>query len=175
MALSFTEKKLVVKEVAQVAQDAISLVAAEYNGLSALQMTKLRQQARDVNVHIRVVKNNLANLALQDTDFDCITQSLSGPLFLAFSMDAPGAAARLLRDFAKDNDKLAVKAIALNGDLIDASNIDAVANLPTYEEAIVKLLLTFKAPITKFVRTTVAPQVKLVRTLTAVKNKLENN
>lgn len=168
MALNLDDKKAIVDEVSQQAQQALSLVGADYRGLSVSEMTTLRAQARDAGVYLRVVRNTLARRAVDGTDFDCVKESLVGPLVLAFSNDNPGAAARIFRDFAKDHKALEVKMLSVGGKLLEASQLDAVASLPTYDEAISQLMSVMKAPIDKFVRTLAAPHTKLVRTFAAV-------
>lgn len=170
MALSLADKKNVVAEVAQVAASAVSVVAAEYRGLTVSDMTRLREQARKSGVYLRVVRNTLARRALEGTDFACMHEVLTGPLFLAFSQTEPSAAARLLRDFTKEHEVVVVKAISLDGKLLAGSELKTVAALPTKEEAISKFLCVLKAPITKFVQTLVEPHAKLVRTFAAVRD-----
>lgn len=170
MTLSLADKKIVVKNVAEVAGKAISLVAAEYRGLTGEEMVKLRSNARSAGVDLRVVRNTLAKRALQGTSFECIVDELTGPLFLAFSIDEPSAAARVVRDFAKDHDALKVRALSISGELLGAADIDAIAKLPTYEESLSMLMRLLKAPVEKFVRTLAAPNLKLVRTLMAVRD-----
>ncbi len=170
MTFSLADKKIVVKSVADVAGKAISLVAAEYRGLHVTEMTELRKNARNAGVDLRVVRNTLARRALTGTSFECITDELKGPLFLAFSIDEPSAAARVVRDFAKDHDALKVKALSINGELLSAKDLDVIAKLPTYDEAIGTIMRLLKAPVEKFVRTLAAPNLKLVRTLMAVRD-----
>jgi large subunit ribosomal protein L10 len=121
-------------------------------------------------VYLRVVKNTLARRAVEGTQFECIGSSLKGPLVLAFSQNDPGAAARLVKAFAKDNDKLVTTLVSLGGALLTAKDLDRVASLPTRDQALSMLLGTLKAPITKFVATVAAPHAKLVRTIAAVKD-----
>lgn len=172
MKLKLNDKKEIVAEVAEVASSAVSVVAAEYRGLTAAEMTQLRASARkaQANVDLRIVRNTLARIAFTGTEYECLNDSLTGPILLAFSSDEPGAAARLMRDFAKDHDKLNVKAISLGGQLYDKSHLDAVAKLPTKSEAIARLMSVMQAPITKLVRTMAEPQAKLVRLLAAVRD-----
>jgi len=106
MALNLEDKKALVAEVAEVAAHAQSVVAAEYRGLTVSQMTELRARARRQGVYMRVVKNTLARKALAGTTFESVGPKLKGPLMLAFSKDDPGAAARVVKDFAKGNEKL---------------------------------------------------------------------
>ena len=168
MALTLAEKKAVITGLNDVASKAISVVAADYRGLSVPEMTQLRANARDSGVTIVVIRNRLARRAFENTAYECMRDVLVGPLFLAFSMQEPGAAARVLRDFAKEHEQLEVKALSMDGKLLDASALKAVANLPTYDEALAKFMLVLKAPVTKFVQTLVAPHTKLVRTIAAI-------
>lgn len=175
MPLTLTDKQAVVAEVNEVAKNSISVVAADYRGLSVGEMTELRANARKAGVYLRVVRNTLSRRALDGTDFECVRDELTGPLFLAFSQDAPGAAARLVRDFAKEHEKLEVKALSLGGKLYDGSHLNAVASLPTKDEAIAKLLFVMKAPVEKFVRTLAEPHAKLVRTVAAVRDQKQQS
>ena len=168
MALRLVDKKAVVAEVNDVAQRAFSAVAAEYRGLTAGQMDELRKQARESGVYLHVVKNTLAKRAVEDTDFECLNPALVGPIILGFSMEDPGAVGRVLKGFAKDNDKLVITGVAIGGNLMDGKAIEQLASLPTYEEAIAILMGTMQAPIGKFVRTVAEPTAKFVRTVQAV-------
>jgi len=170
VALSFEEKKAIVADVAEVAASAHSAVAAEYNGLSAEDMTELRARARSGGVYLRVVKNTLARRAIDGTDFDCMKDALTGPLVLAFSQEDPGSAARVLKDFAKENDKLVVKVLSVGGQLLAASELDRLASLPTKEQAISMLMSVMQAPISKLARTLNEVPGKLVRTVAAVRD-----
>ncbi|MEK7322069.1 MAG: 50S ribosomal protein L10 [Pseudomonadota bacterium] len=172
--LTRQEKEAIVAEVAVVARDAQSAIAAEYRGLSVEKMTKLRVDARKAGVYIRVVKNTLARRALMGTGYECMGDSLIGPLVLAFSKDEPAAAARIIRDFAKDNDKLVVRAIALSGKLLAPGDLAALATMPTRDEAISKLMAVMKAPVEKLARTIKAPADKLVRTIAAVREQKQS-
>lgn len=168
--LNKEQKEAIVAEVAIVARGAHSAIAAEYRGLTVEQMTKLRQDARTAGVYLRVVRNTLARRALTDTGYACMSDSLKGPLVLAFSKEEPGAAARVMRDFAKDNDKLVVKVIALSGNLLTPGDLAALATMPTRDEALSQLLAAMKAPIGKLASTLQAPVGKLVRTVAAVRD-----
>ncbi len=121
MALALDDKKAVVEEVAAIAAEAHSAVAAEYRGLTVTEMTELRRMARDSGVYLRVVKNTLARRAFEGTEFACMNDDLKGPLVLAFSLEDPGSSARLVRDFAKEHDKLSARLVAVGGQLYDAS------------------------------------------------------
>ena len=170
MALNIEQKKAVVAEVAEVARVALAAVAAEYRGLTVEEMTDLRVKARENGVFVKVVKNTLVRRAVEGTEFECMQDSLSGPLLLAFSMEDPGAAARVVKDYVKSNDKLIAKLVAVGGAVYPASELDRLSSLPTYEQAIAILMGVMKAPIEKFVRTLAEPHTKLVRTFAAVRD-----
>ena len=174
MVLKIDDKKAIVSEVAGVAKQALSLVAAEYSGLTVAQITEFRKLAREKGVHVRVVRNTLARRALQETQFACIQQELIGPLMLAFSKDDPGAAARLIKEFVKQNEKLKVKALAIDNQLLPAEGLEKLASLPTRDEAIALLMSVMNAPITQFVRTLAEPHAKLVRTIAAIRAQKES-
>ena len=170
MALNLEGKKVLVSEVSAVAATAQSLVAAEYRGLTVGQMTDLRSKARAAGVFVRVIKNTLARKALAGTAFEVIGPTLKGPLVLAFSKEDPGAAARVIKDFAKANDKLVPTNLSIGGAVLSAKDLDKVASLPTKEQALSQLLGVIKAPIQKLVATIQAPQVKFVRTVVAIRD-----
>jgi large subunit ribosomal protein L10 len=170
MPLNLEDKKALVAEVAEIAASAQSVVAAEYRGITVSQMTDLRAKARAQGVYMRVVKNTLARKAVAGTSFEAIGSHLKGPLVLAFSKDDPGAAARVVKDFAKANDKLVATLVSLGGPVLSGKDLDKVAALPTREQALSQLLGVLKAPIEKFVRTVAAPHTKLVRTIAAVRD-----
>ena len=168
MALNIEQKKAVVAEVADTASKALAAVAAEYRGLTVEEMTELRVKAREGGVVLTVAKNTLVRRAVEGTEYECMQDSLTGPLLLAFSMDDPGAAARLVKDYSKDHEKLIAKLVAVGGQLYDASELERLSKLPTYDQAIAILMGVMKAPIEKFVRTLAEPHTKLVRTVAAV-------
>jgi len=170
MALNFEQKKAVVAEVADAASKALAAVAAEYRGLTVEEMTELRVQARKDGVYVKVAKNTLVRRAVEGTEYECMQDSLAGPLLFAFSMSDPGAAARLVKDYAKGHDKLIAKLVAVGGQLYDASELERLSNLPTYDQAIAMLMAVMKAPVEKFVRTLAEPTAKLVRTVAAVRD-----
>lgn len=173
MALNIEQKKAIVAEVADVAGGAYSAIAAEYRGLSVEVMTELRKEARNNGVYLRVVKNTLARRAVEDTDFACMQDGLTGPLVLAFSQEDPGSAARIIKDFAKDNDALVVKMVSISGKLLDPSEIGTLAKMPTYDEAISILMATMKAPVQKLTTTLNEVPGKLVRTVAAIRDAKE--
>jgi len=170
MALNLEQKKAVVAEMAGAANKALAAVAAEYRGLTVEEMTELRAKARDEGVFLKVAKNTLVSRAVEGTEYECMQEALTGPLLFAFSMDDPGAAARLVKDYAKSHDKLIAKLVAVGGQLYDASELERLSSLPTYDQAIAMLMGVMKAPIEKFVRTLAEPHTKLVRTVAAVRD-----
>ena len=167
MSLTMKQKQAVVAEVAAAAAAAPAAVAAEYSGLNVAEMTALRRSARDAGIYLKVVRNTLARRALEGTQFDCMRATLTGPLLLAFSNEEPGSAAKVIRNFARENDKLVVRLIALDGRLLDSSDIERVANLPTLEQARSMLLGLFQAPLGKFLRAVSEPEAKFLRLLEA--------
>jgi len=170
MALHLEDKKALVAEVAEVAAKAQSVVAAEYRGLTVGQMTELRAKARKQGVYMRVVKNTLARKALAGTSFEAVGPKLKGPLVLAFSKDDPGAAARVVKDFAKAHEKLVAKLVSLGGQILPGAELEKVASLPTREQALSLLLGVLKAPMSKLVRTLAEPPAKLARTVAAIRD-----
>ena len=174
MPLNLEDKKALVTEVSAVAARSVSVVAAEYRGLTVTQMTDLRAKARAQGVYMRVVKNTLARKAVAGTSFECIGPALKGPLVLAFSKEDPGAAARVIKAFAKDNDKLVATLVSLGGQLLPGKDIDRVASLPTREQALAMLMGVMRAPIQKLVGTLNAAPSKLVRTLAAVRDQRQS-
>lgn len=170
MPLSLEQKKSVVTAVAKVANEAHSAVAAEYRGLTVSEMTRLRNSARSGGVFLKVVKNTLARRALEGTDFECMSDELVGPLLLAFSLEDPGAAARVVKDFSKEHEELVTKLVAIGGQVYPAGELDRLAKLPSRDEAISMLMGVMKQPVEKFVRTMAEPHAKLARTLAAVRD-----
>jgi large subunit ribosomal protein L10 len=173
MALNLEQKKSIVSEVAEVASSALSAVAAEYKGLSSVQMTNLRAAARQEGVYVRVVKNNLARRAVAGTEFECMQQALVGSLVLAFSMSDPGAAARVMKEFVKTNKQMEVKLVSVGGKLFPASDLDRLSKMPTKLQAISMLMSVIKAPVQKLASTINEVPSKLVRTLAAVRDQKE--
>jgi large subunit ribosomal protein L10 len=170
MPLNLEDKKALVTEVSAIAAKAQSVVAGEYRGITVAQMTELRSKARGQGVYMRVVRYTLARKALAGTTFEVIGPKLKGPLVLAFSKDDPGAAARVVKDFAKANEKFVPTLVSLGGQVLSPKDLDKVASLPTKELAIAQLMGLLKAPIQKLVRTLAEPQAKLVRTIAAVRD-----
>lgn len=170
MALSLEQKKAVVAEIAGVATEAHSLVVSEYRGSTVEDFTEMRTEARKSGVYLKVAKNSLVKRAVQGTDFECVADSLAGPMIYAFSQEDPGCAARLIKDFAKKNDKLVTKVVSIGGKMFEASELERLASLPTKEQAIGQLMSVMKAPVEKFVRTLAEPHAKLVRTVAAIRD-----
>ena len=170
MPLNLEDKKSIVAEVSAVAADAHSAVAAEYAGLTVEEMTDLRVKARQGGVYLRVVKNTLARRALEGTSFECMKDGLVGPLVLAFSQEDPGSAARLIKDFAKEHDKLVPKLVSIGGEMLAAGEIERLAKMPTRDQAISMLMAVMKAPVEKLARTLNEVPGKLVRTVAAIRD-----
>lgn len=169
MSLSLDDKKAVVAEVSKELKGAQAAMLAEYRGLTVAQMTTLRRKAHDQKVYLRVVKNTLARRAAQGTEYECLAEQMVGPLAYAISTD-PVAVAKLLADFAKDNDKLKIKAAAMSGKLMTLAQVQALAKLPAREQLLSMLLGTMQAPVANFVRTLNEIPTKFVRGLAAVRD-----
>lgn len=172
MGLNLSEKQAVVAEVAEQVSKAQVIVVAEYRGLEVGNITALRKQAREGGVYLRVLKNTLARRAVEGTPFAALADKMVGPLIYGISTD-PVAAAKVLNGFAKDNDKLVIKAGAMANYLMDVNGVKALATMPSREELLSKLLGTMQAPITQFVRTLNEVPTKFVRGLAAVKEAKE--
>jgi large subunit ribosomal protein L10 len=160
MALNLDGKKAVVAEVQEAAKDALSAVVADARGVSVTAITELRKEARDNGVWMKVVRNTLAKRAVEGTDFECLSDAFVGPTLIAFSSEHPGAGARIFKDFAKKNDKFELKTASFEGNVVD---VELLASLPTYDEAIARLMSVMKE----------ASAGKLVKTLAAVKEAKE--
>ncbi|TDB52405.1 50S ribosomal protein L10 [Photorhabdus khanii] len=163
MALNLQDKQAIVAEVSEVAKGALSAVVADSRGVTVGKMTELRKAGREAGVYIRVVRNTLIRRAVEGTEYECLKEAFVGPTLIAFSNEHPGAAARLFKEFAKANPAFEIKAAAFEGEFIPAANIDRLATLPTYEEAIARLMSTMKEAVAG----------KLVRTLAALRESRE--
>ncbi|HBX36619.1 MAG TPA: 50S ribosomal protein L10 [Pseudohongiella sp.] len=170
MAIRLEDKKQIVSEVNEAANNALSAVLADYRGVTVSSLTSLRKKAREEGVYLRVVRNTLLKRAVDGTQYECIREVLTGPTILAFSMEDPGAAARVLKDFAKENDKFEVKALSVGGKLLGADQIDALAKLPTYDQAVSMLMSVMLAPVTKLVQTFNEVPTKVTRAVAAVRD-----
>lgn len=174
MALNLEDKKAIVAEVNGTAANALSLVIADARGVNVTDMTALRAQARENKVDLRVVRNTLARRAFEGTEFECVAGELTGPSLFGFSMEDPGAAARLFKDFAKDNENFEVKALSISGQLLDNGQLDVLASLPTLEQALGQLASVMIAPVTKLVRTFNEVPTKVTRVVAAVKDQKQS-
>ena len=170
MPIGLKEKQAIVAEVNATAQAALSAVMADYRGVSVDAMTALRASAREAGVQVRVIRNTLAKRAFEGTDFECMNDALLGPCVLAFALEDPGAAARVFKDFAKDNSEFEIKALSVGGELLAADQIDALAKLPTRDKALSMLLAVMQAPVTKLVRTMNDIPGRVTRVVAAVKD-----
>ena len=173
MSITREQKTKIVNDLNAVAQSALSAVTADYCGLSVAQMNDLRSQAREKNVYLRIARNTLIKRAIEGTEFVCLNDALSGPVLLAFSKEEPGAAARLMRDFKKKHKQLEVKSLAIGGEVLPGSDLDKIAKLPTYDEAIATLMSVLNAPVTQLVRTIREPYAQAVRAVAAVRDQKE--
>ena len=172
MSLSLEQKKAVVESVSNVLAGAQAAALADYRGLTVAQMTDLRRQARESQVYLRVIKNNLARRAVEGSRFECLKEEFVGPVVLAAGED-PVAVAKVLSKFAKDNKLLRVKVAAMGGKLISTAELDTLAKLPGREQLLAQLLGTMQAPIQSFVRILNEVPSKFVRTLAAVRDSKE--
>jgi len=167
MALNLTQKKEVVAELAEVAASAHSLVASEYLGLTVEQLTGLRKKARESGVYLKVAKNTLVSRAVENTDYAVVKDALTGPLLYAFSQEDPGAAGRLIKDFAKTADKLKPRLVAIGGQQYPGTHVDVLASLPTREQALAMLVGLFAQPATMLARVLAEPAASLARVVNA--------
>ena len=167
MALRLEDKKALVKEVNAVAGDSVTAIAAEYRGLTVEEMTELRKRARSAGVYMRVIKNTLARRAVAGTEFECMQTTLKGPILLAFSKEDPGAAARIIKDFAKEHNALQAVSLSAGGQLMPGSDLAKMAEMPTLDQARAMLLGVFVAPMSQLVRTLAEPAAMLARTMSA--------
>ncbi|WP_415058826.1 50S ribosomal protein L10 [Halopseudomonas sp.] len=156
MAIKLEDKKAIVAEVNEAAKGALSAVVADARGVSVAAMTSLRRDAREAGVTLRVVRNTLMRRAVEGTQYECLNDVFTGPTLIGFSNEHPGAAARLFKEFAKSQSAFEIKAAAFEGNFLAASQIDILATLPTYDEAISQLMSVIQGVTSKFVRTLAA-------------------
>ena len=175
MPIGLEDKAAIVAEVNETATRALSAVMADYRGVSVDNMTSLRQQAREAGVHVRVIRNTLAKRAFQGTEFECLNEALLGPNILAFSLEDPGAGARVFKDFAKENDSFEVKALSIGGKMLPPEQIDVLAKLPTRDQALSILMSVMQAPITKLARTLNDVPGRVVRLVAAVRDQKQQD
>lgn len=170
MTLRLEDKQAIVAELHEVASQALSLVVVNARGVSVTDMVKIRAEARASNVYMQVVKNTLIARAVADTSFSVLTDALQGPSLLAFALDSPGIAARICKKYASELDHFNVSMLVLDGELLEASRLEAVASLPTQEEGLALVMGTLQAPIAKLARTSNEIIGKFVRTLAAYRD-----
>lgn len=175
MALNLAGKQAIVADVNETASNAISLVVADARGVNVTDLTELREQARANNVSLRVVKNSLAKRAFEGTEFECLQEALVGPSIFGFSMEDPGAAARLFKAFAKQNQNFEVKVLSISGQMLDKEQLDVLATLPTFEQALGQLVGVMIAPVTKLVRTFNDVPGQVTRVVAAVRDQKEQD
>lgn len=168
VVLSLNDKKAIVSEVSEQAKQAVSALGVDYRGISVTDLTELRKRGRDNGVYMKVVRNTLAKRAIEGTDFECMKDSLTGPMLLAFCKDDPGAPARLVKDFMKQAQCLEVKVLSIGGKALGGEALDKIAALPTKEQALGQLASVMQAPVSKMVRTIAETYTKLVRVVNAV-------
>ena len=155
MGLNLQEKQAVVAEVGVQVAQAQTIVLAEYRGIKVGDITKLRADARKSGVYFHVLKNTLARRAVQGTPFEALAEKMVGPLVYSISAD-PVAAAKVVHEFAKTNDKLVIKAGAMAGSVMSADEVKVLAAIPSRNELIARLMATMNATTSKFVRTLAA-------------------
>ena len=170
MPIGLKEKQAIVAEVNETAQAALSAVMADYRGVTVDAMTQLRKSARESGVQVRVIRNTLAKRAFEGTELECMNEALTGPCIVAFAMEDPGASARLFKDFAKEQEAFEIKALSVGGKLLPAEQIDALAKLPTRDEALALLMAVMQAPVTKLVRTMNDIPGRVTRAVAAVRD-----
>lgn len=169
MSLNLEQKQAIVAEVSEVLAGAQVAIVAEYRGLTVAQMTALRRNARKSDIYVRVVKNTLVRRAVKGSQFEGLSDHLFGPLAFTAGKD-PAALAKLLTEFAKDNEKFRITAGSMQGKLMSKAEMDALAKLPSREILLAMLMGTMLAPVQKFVQTLNEVPAKFVRTLAAVRD-----
>ena len=174
MPIGLKEKQAIVAEMKETASQALSAVMADYRGVSVAGMTELRKIARESGVRVRVIRNSLAKRALEGTSFECMSEAIIGPNVLAFSLDEPGAGARVFKDFAKENEEFEIKGLCIGGKLLPADQIDVLAKLPTREEALATLMAVMQAPAIKLLRTLNDFPAKVTRVVAAVRDQKQD-
>jgi len=173
--LGLKEKQAIVAEVNETASSAISAVVADYRGVSVEGMTELRKLAREQSVQVRVIRNTLARRAFEGTEFECMNEVLLGPNILAFSLQEPGAGARVFKDFAKANSAFEIRALSIGGKLLPADQIDILAKIPTRDQALAMLISVMLAPVTKLTRTLNDVPARVTRAVAAVRDQKQQD
>jgi len=174
VALGLEDKKAIVADVNETAMNALSLVVADARGVTVSDMTALRKLARENKVYLKVIRNTLARRAFDGTEYECVKDSLVGPSLFGFSMEDPGAAARIFKDFAKENDKFEVKVLSVGGEQLGPGDLDVLAKLPTRDQALATLAATLMAPVTKLARTFNEVPSKVTRAVAAVRDQKQD-
>ena len=169
MPMRIEDKKVAIDELQKIAAKSVSAVIADYHGTSVSELTRLRQQARESKVFLKVIRNTLAKRALSETKFSCLEELLVGPTILAFSLEDPSSAAKLVNDFSKINKNFMVKGLSLGDSLLELSKLTDLANLPTREEAISQLCGILNSPISKLTIALNQIPINLVRVMESVK------
>jgi len=168
--IGLKQKQAIVAEVNETAANALSAVLADYRGVSVQGMTALRKEAREAGVQVRVIRNTLARRAFAGTEFECLVEKLLGPNVVAFSLEDPGAGARIFKDFAKANNQFEIRALSVGGRLLGAEQIDMLAKLPTREQALSILMSVMLAPATKLAMTLNDIPGRVTRVVAAVRD-----
>lgn len=171
MALNLAQKEVIVAHVSEVANNSVSVVAALNKGMKVSEFNELRTKARQAGVHLKVIRNTLARRGFQGTQFECVSESLVGPVVLGFSKTEPGGAAKLFNEFVKNRPSVEVKALAVGSQFFSANQLEAVASLPTRDEAFAQLARALNTPATMLARLLSEPSTKLARALNALKDK----
>ena len=174
MPIGLKEKQAIVAEVNETARQALSAVMADYRGVSVDEMTSLRQQAREAGVQVRVIRNTLAKRAFEGTEFECLCEALLGPNILAFSIEDPGAGARVFKEFAKGNKSFEIRALGVGGKILPPEQIDVLANLPTRDQAIATLMSVMLAPVGKLALTLNDIPGRITRVIAAVRDEKQH-
>ena len=172
MGLSLEQKQAMVSEVAAKLTGAQAVIVAEYRGLDVEKVTQLRSKARKSGLYLRVLKNTLARRAVKGTPFEKLSEQMIGPLMYGISQD-PVSGAKVMSEFAKENEQFVIKAGAMPNSLMSAKDIKALALLPSRDELLAKLMGTMQAPVAKLVRTMNEVPGKFVRTLAAYRDSKE--
>ena len=169
MPLNLSQKQDLVKEMASVLSDAEVVLTADYTGLTSNELNELRKTTREAGVFVKLVKNNMLKMALKESQFSSMSDNVSGPQIIAIGKEDAGKFAKSIKDFIDKHENLKPQAINYQGKDLDISELKKLASLPTYEEAIAKLLSVMQGPIKKLMGTMQAVPSKLVRTIDAVR------
>ena len=169
MPLNLSQKKDLVKEMSKVLSDAEVVLTADYSGLTSNELNELRKTTREAGVFVKLVKNNMLKMALKESQFSSMSENVSGPQIVAVGKEDTGKFAKSIKDFIDKHENLKPRAINYQGQDLDINELKKLASLPTYEEAISKLLSVMQGPIQKLMGTMKAVPNKLVRTIDAVK------